>query len=263
MSDRIRKALFDIGAGFQLSELWLFVGWRDVRKHYQRSILGPFWLTLNMGILVGGLGLLYSQIFGQEIRDYLPLIALGFILWALMGNVINEACSVFLSAPHTIRQVRLPLSVYVYQFVWKHFITFLHNFVIYLVLLVVFARWPGANALLFVPALALYLLNAAFAALLFGTLSARFRDIPILTASVTQIFFFLTPIFWDANVLARRAVFLDVNPFYHFIQIGRLPLLGVAPPLHNWLAAGGLTAVFGTFAILVFARFRARIAYWV
>ena len=81
----------DFARGLGLRELWLYLGWRDVQKHYRRTMLGPFWLTLSMGVLVAGLGVLYSQIFSTPIREYLPYIAVGFIVWTLIGTSLNGA----------------------------------------------------------------------------------------------------------------------------------------------------------------------------
>lgn len=43
------------------------------------------------------------------------------------------------------------------------------------------------------PALILLLLNDFWMVLLLGLLSARFRDIPLVVASVVQVMFFITP----------------------------------------------------------------------
>ena len=74
----------DVKRAIGMRELWLFLGWRDVRRLYQRSVLGPLWLTLSMGVMVGGLGVLYSQIFGMDISTYLPFLATGLILCCLL-----------------------------------------------------------------------------------------------------------------------------------------------------------------------------------
>jgi ABC-2 type transport system permease protein len=263
MSLLFRRGIRDLISGFDRRELWIFMGWREVRKHYQRSIIGPFWLTLNMGILVGGLGVLYSQIFKQDIREYLPFLATGFILWAVIGSVINDSCVVYSSAAAAIRQVQLPLSVQSYQFVWRNFITFLHNFTIYILVALVFGIWPGLNGLLFFPALLMIMLNGFFISLLLGPLSARFRDIPPIVASFTQIFFFMTPIFWSPQSMPDRALFLILNPFYHFIEIARQPLLGGTGSLTNWVASLAITVILGIVSSTFFCRYRSRIAYWV
>ncbi|WP_062211039.1 ABC transporter permease [Aureimonas sp. AU12] len=259
---RRREAMEDFRQGFAMRELWLFLGWRDVRKHYSRSVLGPFWLTLSMGVMVGGLGVLYSEIFGQDIHEYLPFLAIGFIMWGLIGTTITGSCDVFSGAASSVRQVRMPLSVYIFQFMWKQLITFGHNFVIYILVAAIFGIWPGINGLLFVPALALITLNGIFITMILGPLCARFRDIPMIVASVIQVVFFMTPILWSAAMVPNRAFFLGVNPFYHFIEITRDPLLGQTALLSNWLACIGMTIVMGLCGFLFFARYRSRIAYW-
>src|SRR5690348_1337773 len=72
---RLVLAIRDIVEGLRRWELWVTLGWHDIRQRYRRSLIGPFWLTLSMGILVGTLGFLYSGLFGQPIREYLPRLA--------------------------------------------------------------------------------------------------------------------------------------------------------------------------------------------
>ncbi|WP_061976555.1 ABC transporter permease [Aureimonas sp. AU20] len=259
---RMRECVADFSKGLGMRELWLFLGWRDVRKHYQRSVLGPFWLTLSMGLMVLGLGILYSQIFGQAIHDYLPFLAIGFIIWGLISGLIIGACDVYSGAAASVRQVRMPLSIYVFQFVWRQFITFAHNFIIYIVVAIFFGLSPGLNVLMFLPALVLVVLNGFFVTMILAPLCARFRDIPMIVQSVVQIVFFMTPILWDPKLVPQRAVFLQANPFYHFIEIIRAPLLGRVASLENWTICLGLTAVLGFLAFHFFARYRPRIAYW-
>lgn len=261
-TNRLAAAYEDIRDGLRMYELWLFLGWRDTKKHYSRSLLGPLWLTLSMGIMVGSLGFLYSTIFKMEISTYLPFLAVGFIMWGLIGNSITAACNIFSTAAPAIRQIKLPYSVYIFQFTWVQFVTFGHNFIIYVIVAVIFGIWPTLNTLLLIPALTLILLNSVFAAMILGPLCARFRDIPMIVASIIQVTFFLTPIIWSATQIRERAVFVGANPFYHFIEIARDPLLGGSGTLGNWLTCGGITVGMGIAAFLFFARFRARIAYW-
>ena len=259
---RLAVAYDDLREGLGMHELWLFLGWREVRRHYSRSLLGPLWLTLSMGIMVASLGVLYAAIFHMEIRDYLPFLAIGFIMWGLIGGSITGACDVFSNAAGSIRQIRMPYSIYILQFVWTQLITFAHNFVIYIAVMLIFGLWPGLHVLLFLPALALITLNGVFVAMILGPLCARFRDIPMIVASIIQVSFFLTPIIWSAAQIPQRAFFVGANPFYHFIEIARDPLLGGTGTLVNWLACGAMTAALGAVAFVFFARYRARIAYW-
>lgn len=209
-----------------------------------------------------GLGVLYAQIFRMEIANYLPFLAVGFIVWGLIAGSINGACTVFSGAANAVRQIRLPLSVYLLQFMWTQLITFGHNFLIYVAVVLIFGIRPGIGILAFLPALALILLNGFFLSMILGPLCARFRDIPMIVQSVVQVAFFMTPILWSAELIPERAVFVGLNPFHHFMEIVRQPLLGgVASPV-SWLVCLVLTALLGVVASLFFARYRARIAYW-
>ncbi|WP_285295440.1 ABC transporter permease [Aureimonas altamirensis] len=261
-AQRLGDFFSDLRNAIAMRELWLFLGWRDVRRLYQRSVLGPLWLTLSMGVMVGGLGLLYSQIFGMDVSTYLPFLAIGLIMWGFIGSSINTACTVFTAAAGSVRQIHLPLMVYVLQFTWAQLITFAHNMLIYLIVVILFGINPGWTVLLFIPALFLITLNVAFCAMILGPFSARFRDMPMIVQSITQVTFFMTPILWSATQLPERAVFVHFNPFYHFIEIARDPLLGGTGTVENWVVASLLTLTLGVVATLFFARFRARIAYW-
>ncbi|WP_244490862.1 ABC transporter permease [Aureimonas frigidaquae] len=258
----LRKGISDIAQGLRRHELWAFLGWREVRKQYQRSVLGPFWLTLNMGILVTALGWFYSHIFAQNITEFLPYLALGFIIWALISGMINDSCTVFTSAANSVRQAHLPFSIYAYQLAWRHLVVFGHNIFIYVGVAIFFRIWPGATALLAIPGIALILTAGFFLALVLGPMAARFRDIPPITASFTQILFFLTPIIWTPQSLPERAYFVMANPFYHFLAIVREPLLGRMPTALNWSVSLGVTVGLAAVAIVFFSRLRARIPYW-
>jgi ABC-2 type transport system permease protein/lipopolysaccharide transport system permease protein len=64
-------------------------------------------------------------------------------------------------------------------------------------------------------------------------------------------------------MLPDRALFLQLNPFHHMVEILRAPLLGQVPPMDSWIA-NILIAIFGWAVCLFFySAYRWRIAYWV
>jgi lipopolysaccharide transport system permease protein len=260
---RWSRAVRDVVDGAAGWELWGTLGWHDIRQRYRRSLIGPFWLTLSMGIMVGTLGVLYSGLFRQPIRDYMPHLALGFIVWGLISSLILESGTAFVTAQAVIRQVRSPLSVHVFRTIWRNLIIFGHNFLVYVVVAAALGIWPGPAALLALPGLLLICLNGLWTGLLLGLLCARFRDIQSLVANFVQILFFLTPIIWKADQLGNRIGLARLNPFYHLVEIVRLPLLGQVPDWTSWAASIGVTLAGWATTLGLYARFRGRIAYWV
>ena len=99
-------------------------------------------------------------------------------------------------------------------------------------------------------------------ALVAAVVSARYRDIPVMIQNILTILFWLTPLMYFPEQLGRRRFIADYNPFTHMIALVREPLLGGTPTLCDWLAVLGI-AVFGWIGtFLFFARYRARIVYW-
>jgi ABC-type polysaccharide/polyol phosphate export permease len=93
--------------------------------------------------------------------------------------------------------------------------------------------------------------------MLLGTLCARFRDIPPIVQTITQMMFLLTPM-WRPNQIPGRELFYLLNPFYYLVEIVRAPLEGRAPSLFVWTVAAAAFVV----SLLFFSRFRNLIVYW-
>ena len=257
-----KLAMHDLVDGFRRADLWGALGWLDVRQRYRRSLIGPFWITISIGILVTGLGIVYATLFKQNIRTYLPFVAVGIIVWNLISALLTEGSLAFIAADFTIRQIPFPLSIYVYREVWRNLIVFLHNLIIYFLLLLIFGINPGLGVFLALPALALVLINGLGFAFILGIFSARFRDIPPLISNFVQLIFFVTPILWQKEILQQRAWIADLNPFTYLIEIVRKPMLGQPVALASWLIVLGFTVINIAIATLFYRRYRWRIPYW-
>jgi ABC-2 type transport system permease protein/lipopolysaccharide transport system permease protein len=255
-------AISDLIDGVGKAPLWLALGWQDIRQRYRRSIIGPFWITATLGISILALGIVYSVLFHQPLQEYLPYVATGFLVWNMISALLTESCLVFIAAESTIKQLPFPLSTYVYRVLWRNLIVFGHNFIIYLIVALVFRINPGFGVLEIIPGLILILLNGLAWSLIFGVLSARFRDIPQLVANVLQVVYFITPILWKPSMLGKAAWIADFNPFTYLIGIVRNPLLGMPLPLLGWAFMIGMTSISLVVAIAIFCRFRWRIPYW-
>jgi lipopolysaccharide transport system permease protein len=260
---KFRSALTDVASGLALWPLWVRLGWNDILQRYRRSFLGPFWLTASMAIMVIALGVLYAEIFRTPIREFLPFVCVGLLVWTFLSSFLVEGGSLFVGAESYIKQIRLPYSIYVYRSTWSKLVIFIHNFVIYLAVLLYFKFWPGAVALLAIPGLFLVLANGALASLAIGMVSARFRDVPQIINSMVQIAFFVTPIMWKPELLQTQSYVVEFNPFFHLIEVVRAPLLGAVPSRDSYFAVLLITVMNVAVSGAFFIRFRSRISYWI
>ena len=260
---QFQRGLADLVHGLEQWRLWSNLGWREILQRYRRSLLGPFWLTLTMAALIGGLGVTYSGLFDQPASSYIPYIALGFISWGLISAILTDSCDVFILSSGQIKQISVPFSVYIYKMLWKNVIIFGHNIIIYIAILIIFNIWPGiVNLAIGLLATGVLCINGIWTGLLLGTLSTRFRDIPQIVKNVVQVLFFLTPIFWHPGQLPGRSFIVEYNLLRYYVDILRLPLLGEPVPSYYWGVVSATTLVGFAVALAIFTKFRRRIAYW-
>jgi homopolymeric O-antigen transport system permease protein len=263
MPTRTAAAWADLVEGLSKTWMWSAMAMQDIRMRYRGSMLGPFWLTISMVIMIVALGVIYSRLFKMEIAHYLPYLTVGLVVWNFVSTVMTEGCQTFLSAQNIITQVRLPFSVHAWRTVYRNLIVMGHNVVIVPAVIIIFGIPIGWDALMVLPALAVLTLNGVWVSILLGLLSARYRDVAPIVTSIVQVIFFVTPIFWPQDALGEWMYVLPINPIFAAIDVVRAPLLGTAPLAYSWTVLLVVTVLgcLGTFAL--FAKFRQRIAYWI
>lgn len=257
-------ALSDIIAATGRYALIGMLGWQDVRQRYRRSALGPFWLTISMGVMIGTIGVVFGQIFNSPMGEFLPFLAIGMIFWGFISTVVSEGCTGFIAAEGIIKQLPIPLFVHILRMIWRNILILGHNIVIFPLVLLAVGKPLTWIALLSIPGFALAVLNLTWIALLLAILCARYRDLPQIIGSLLQIVFYLTPIMWLPSLLPQRAgmFLLDLNPAYHIISVVRSPLIGQLPSATNWWFSLGMAVAGWLVALVVYGRYKRRIAYW-
>ena len=256
------SALEDIRAGVLSWRLSQFLAWQDVKQKYRRSTLGPMWLTLSFGIQILTMGFLSASLFNLPVSKSLPYVCAGMLMWSLVTQMVNEGAGLFVSASSYLTQIKSPLTVFLMQTIWRNAIIVAHNAVIYIVVAAMFVVVPGPSVLLWPLGFALVLACLSWMALVSAVISARYRDVPLMIASLLSILFWFTPLVYFPEQLGAKRFLADYNPFTHVIALVREPLLGGTPTLNDWLVVLVLTVLGWAGTFLFFARFRARIVYW-
>jgi len=75
-------------------------------------MLGPLWLTISTGVMLGAMGPIYAKLLNQPVGNYFVYLVVSFISWSLLANLINESCNAFILAEGYIKDTKLPLSVH-------------------------------------------------------------------------------------------------------------------------------------------------------
>ncbi len=255
-------ALRDLRASYDRRGLAWSLAWHDVVSRYRGSILGPFWITLSMGLMVLGIGVLYAKLFSIPVQDFLPFVAIGIVFFGLISGMINEGCETFVNASGMLSQTSLPMFTFVWRTVLRNLINLAHHLVIIVVVLLVYGYWRTANVPLALLGVLFVIVNASWLSMLVGIASARFRDIPQIVVSIMQFAIFMTPVFWKPDRFPDRHAVLDLNPFYHLLQVVRAPLLGEAAGGHSYLILSIMALAGWAVTFTVFALTRRRIVHY-
>lgn len=256
-------ALSDFSKGIQNWKMWGRLGWQENKRRYRRTVIGPFWTTLSLGVFIGVLGIVWSRLWNQDPKIFLPYLCSGMIVWGLISAIINEGCSMFVSAEGLIKQLRFPYTLLACTVVWRNLIVFFHNLLIFFFVSLYAGFNLTWNSFLVFPGLALIFLNGIWVSILLGLFCSRYRDIQQVISSILTVSVFVTPIFFTPEQLGSRGLFVvDFNLLFHYLNIVRAPILGKAPDVLNWAISVSGTFVGWGITLFFFSRFRRRIPYW-
>jgi ABC-type polysaccharide/polyol phosphate export permease len=261
-SHQLDTAAADLRAGIGAWRLSRLLAWQDIKQRYRRSTLGPIWLTLSSAIQMLTMSFLSAFLFNLPVQKSVPFVCAGMLVWGLITQTINEGAVLFVSSTSYLTQIRRPLTIFLVQVLWRNVIVAAHNAVTYVIIALLFVIVPSSSIMLWPFGLALVLLCLSWMVLVSAVISARYRDVPVIIQNILNVVFWFTPLMYFPEQLGRKRFLADYNPFTHIVALLRAPLLGETPSLNDWLVVVAIAVVgwIGTF--LFFARFRARVVYW-
>ena len=77
-----------------------------------------------------------------------------------------------------------------------------------------------------------------------------------------KLSFFLTPIIWNPSLIPDRAFILLYNPFFHFVESIRAPLLGQPVQLETWWILTSITIIGWILVIPAVSKMGRKLVYW-
>ena len=249
---------------FRHPDFWALSSWLDIIVRARRSRLGVLWLIAPAVVYVFGLGSFFMSmrgISGDSSGEYYLHIALGALVFRTLMSTIIGSANVFSSSSAFIMDGHMRLTDYLLQSLAKSFFDMCMYLPVAAVAVWLAGGFNLTGLLISVPTLFLLYLNALWVATLFALAGARLPDLGQLLGTISIFLFLLTPIIWYPEMMPEgsiRGSLMRFNPFYHFVEVFRAPLVGKAiEPLSYWYI--GIMTVFGllisTWAYRRYARY--------
>ncbi len=238
------------------------LAWSDMRHRYVRSLLGPFWMSIQMAIMVTVLGSVIGHFSNASAVARLPMLALSLTAWTFLNSVVLDATTALQNSASLIKDRALPPVIFLLQCVFRQGLFALHNACVPLILWLFLVPKDFSGAVAALPGLAVFIACTVGLGLVLGAMATRFRDLKPIIESGLTLAFLSSPIIWSPEMINQGSAVMRLNPLTHLFAIWREPLSTghVAMPSVAYVLAG-LSAL-AVASVVTVARLR-KAAFWI
>lgn len=244
-------------------ELLVFLIWRDITVRYKQTILGPAWAILQPLLLM----LTFSFFFGKgrfRIETDVPypvFVFAGLIPWTLFSQGMPNSALSLVNQQHLLTKVYFPRLYVPVATACVYLVDVVISLGLYAVVLAFYGVAPSWTVIFLPVLIALTLIATLSIGVTISAMTVFYRDFRHVVPFLTQIFMFITPVIYPADMLTRRYQWLlALNPMFGIIDGYRSVILGRHwnPPVLAISTASAL--VLFVFAVLYFRRTERRFA---
>lgn len=238
---------------------------RNLAARYRGSALGGAWSfaqpLLMLGVYTFVFGIVFKARWGGEqfgdSRSAFPLIMFcGMAVFNIFTESVNNSTAAVAGNPGFVKKVIFPLEILPLCNVLTSLIFGLVWFAL-LFMGAVLLLGSGSWTMLFLPVMLLpLLLISCGLSFLVASLGVYLRDIQQIVSIVTQVLFFMTPIFYPIELVPERIRWvLQANPLSILVeQTRRVFLFNQLPEVLPMLEVFGVSVVIFQLGLLWFSK---------
>ena len=245
---------------------------RDFKIKYKRSVLGILWSILYPLLTMAVMAVVFSQMFKFKVDgvNYLVYLLTGLVMFNFFSEASNGAMSSVIANFSLINKVYIPK--YIFPISKVFFVAI--NFFLTLIPLLIMILFTGEGDTktfiniyyLFLPyvyiCLIMFTLGMGF---ILSTISIFFRDIFYIYGIIITLWTYLTPIFYDIQMLDQNVrYFMNFNPMYNFIDFSRqIIVYNRMPSISSFIICGLFAVIFFVIGAIIFKKNQDKFIYYV
>lgn len=256
--------------------IWLFVK-RDFVALYKQTILGPLWAVIQPVLTTFVFSFIFGTIAGLggwfdvggenafSIPSFLFYMS-GTILFTYFSSNVNKISKIFIENRATMGKVYYPRLVQPIAASLSNLIPFIINFVLFLIVWLVFLLTGNYTIyaswwLLLIPALIIQIIILSMGiGLVISAVTTKYRDLQMLVGFGLQLWQYASPIAYGLALINNGhpellMAYCCVNPLTPIVTSFRLAMFGVGyfnyiPYLASW----GITLFLFFIGLLLFSK---------
>ncbi|OCQ93931.1 ABC transporter [Oscillatoriales cyanobacterium USR001] len=209
---------------------------------YKRSTLGIAWTLISPLLQLAVFSFVFKSVIPINVEKFTSFAFTGLLVWNWSQNALFQATGLITSNAALIRQPRFPTTILPVVTVT----TGLIHFLLALPVLIIFLFIDGVKPqpiILMLPLLIVlqFAITLTFAYPL-AALNVTFRDTQHTLGVLLQMFFYMTPIFYDFSSVPQKFQGLyQLNPMVSIVEAYRAVIIKGVPP--NWQALLIITVI--------------------
>jgi ABC-type polysaccharide/polyol phosphate export permease len=220
---RVRSVVAPLAELYRFRELVAMLVGRDLKVRYKRSALGMLWTLLNPLLQMAVYTLVFRTIMRVDLPAFPVFLLSGLLPWTFFSVSTTGAAHSLLNNQGLIRKVAVPQAVYPLSVVGSKLVDLLLSLVPLAVIAYALGHAPGRSWIALVPATLLATAFTTGLALVFSSLMVFFRDIRHLIDILFQVWFYLTPVLYPYDYVAKLSSpwlrqLLALNPATPFVR---------------------------------------------
>ena len=234
----------------------------DLKIRYRNSVLGVLWSFFEPLLLLAVLFVVFSTMFKFEIPNFPIYLLLGIISYRFFQNGTHIALNSLTNRSATITQIYFPRSIPGLSAGITSAIMLVFELAVLGIFMVAFQFTPPITILLLPLILALEFVLVLGIALPLSVLNVKYKDIEFIWGVVLSAGFFLTPIFYQFDMLPQALQnVLQFSPLVQLVTMAHhVTLYGILPSINTVLYAVGSISAVTVVGYLIFRKYQANIA---
>jgi len=244
--------------------IWWTLALRDISYSYRRTLLGPWWYSLDQFFYTLLLSFFGVAVFEKSFNEQFVHVGVGLLVWSLFaglienvgGSLINSAQFMNSGLSNLGRCIRSAISTLV---------VFVHRAIPIVTISLVLEGGVFSTLFLSTFGLLVVAIQGFGFGVIYALINIRYRDLGPLVSLILRLTFFASPIFWHESDLRATTVFAAIvrwSPVVWHLKMVRDPFLYDLPS--NLVVFGSISVAIATslIALLLIEVKSSRIAYY-
>lgn len=195
---------------------------RDIKVRYKNSVLGFFWSLANPLLQVATITVVIKYIMGLTVPNYSAYLLAGYLPWMFFQLALLDSSQVVIGHRDLLRKSYFPREVLPMSVVGANLVHYVLSLIVFFAYLLFYKLFmhgaPITAKVLLLPGLMLIQCCLVIGLSFFiSCLNVFYEDIKYLLTALLNVFFYLTPVMYPAELVHDKLV--HIHPMLYKLYL--------------------------------------------